>query len=249
MRLPNELLKKSSRSPEEEQQYRRFVEYGVDMLRNTHQVEQRVISVVRHHCERFDGSGFPEGLVGSKIPLLAQMCGVATVYDAISNPRESAKPVAASRAISLIYNMRDRQFREDLVLQFIQSIGLYPTGTMVELTTGDIGVVVEQDPESRLTPKIALLANRQGDGDKIVVDLKDQKATSGLLESRNQLVRRPEKVAIARDLEPSRFDFDVSDLSPESLLPKVDHSGGVLGGLKSRLLKRGRSELRDDNPF
>lgn len=249
MRLPGELLKKSNRSPEEEHQYRRFVEYGVEMLRNTRQVEQKVISVVRHHCERFDGSGFPEGLVGSKIPLLAQMCGVASVYDAISNPRESAKPVAASRAISLIYNMRDRQFREDLVLQFIQSIGLYPTGTMVELTTGDIGVVVEQDPDSRLTPKIALLANRQGDGEKIVVDLKDQGAVSKLLESRHQMMRTPEKIAIARDLEPSRFDFDVSDLSPESLLPKIDHSGGVLGSLKSRLFKKQGLEGRDQNPF
>ena len=238
MRLPKELLKKSNRSPEEEHQYRRFVEYGVEMLRNTHQVEAKVISVVRHHCERFDGSGYPEGLIGSKIPLLAQMCGIASVYDAISNPRESAKPVAASRAISLIYNMRDRQFREDLVLQFIQSIGLYPTGTMVELTTGDIGVVVEQDPDSRLTPKIALLANRQGDGEKIVVDLKDQKAVTDALEQRQQLMRTPDKVAIARDLEPSRFDFDVTDLTPEFLQPKVVSSGGMLNGLKERFLRR-----------
>ncbi|MCV6605167.1 MAG: HD domain-containing protein, partial [Porticoccaceae bacterium] len=238
MRLPKELLKKSNRSPEEEHQYRRFVEYGVEMLRNTHQVEAKVISVVRHHCERFDGSGYPEGLIGSKIPLLAQMCGIASVYDAISNPRESAKPVAASRAISLIYNMRDRQFREDMVLQFIQSIGLYPTGTMVELTTGDIGVVVEQDPDSRLTPKIALLANRQGDGEKIVVDLKDQKAVTAVLEERQQLMRTPGKVAIARDLEPARFDFDVSDLTPEFLQPKAVPGGGVLESLKERLLGR-----------
>ena len=238
MRLPKDLLNKNNRSPEEEHQYRRFLEYGVEMLRNTHQVETKVISVVRHHCERFDGSGFPEGLVGSKIPLLAQMCGIATVYDAISNPRESSTPVAASRAISMVYNMRDRQFREDLVLQFIQSIGLYPTGTMVELTTGDIGVVVEQDAESRLTPRIALLANRRGEGEKVIVDLKDQKSVSHLLEDSQQLMRNPEKVAIARDLEPSRFDFDVSDLSPESLLPKVNHSGGVFSGLKERILGR-----------
>ncbi len=156
MKLSNQILRKRDRSPEEEAEYRQFVNYGVEMLRKTRSIEPRVVSVVHYHCERYDGSGFPEGLAGNKIPLLARIAGIATVYDAISNPREAEEPVAPSRAVSMLYDTRERQFQDDLVVKFIQSIGLYPTGTVVELTTGDIGVVLEQHPDSRLTPKVAV---------------------------------------------------------------------------------------------
>lgn len=246
LRLPNELLHKKQRTSDEELEYRRFVEYGVEMLSNTHNVEAKVISVIKHHCERFDGSGFPQGLVGSKIPLLAQICGIATTYDAISNPRESQKPLAASRAISVIYDMRDRQFREDLVLQFIQSIGLYPTGTLVELTSGDVGVVLEQDPKSRLTPQIAVLPRnfkyKQSDTSYIIVDLKDEMETRRkLFEMGSYKARDIAKLAVARDLEPSRYDYDLNLISPELLKGQKD--AGSSGGGWFKMLKNRFSSL------
>jgi len=212
VKLQNGLLRKKRRTPEEDAEYRKFVEYGVEMLRTSKSIEPRVISVVRYHCERFDGSGFPEGIVGGKIPLLARIAGIATAYDAISNPQESEDPVAPSRAVSLLYNMRDKKFQDDLVVEFIQSIGLYPTGTLVELTTGDVGVVVEQHANSRLTPKVAVFNQKKAkaSGDYILLDLKDEE------QSRNALVdcgvpkaRSVSKLAIARDLEISGYDVDI----------------------------------------
>ena len=212
VKLPNSLLRKKRRTPEEQREYQKFVEYGVEMLRASKRVEPRVISVVRYHCERFDGSGFPEGIMGGKIPLLARIAGIATVYDAISNPREAEEPVAPSRAVSLLYNLRDKKFQDDLVVEFIQSIGLYPTGTLVELTTGDVGVVVEQHANSRLTPKVAVFNQKKAkaSGEYILLDLKDeQQARETLLGTGVAKASSVSKLAIARDLETSGYDVDI----------------------------------------
>ncbi|WP_297187525.1 HD-GYP domain-containing protein [uncultured Porticoccus sp.] len=215
IKLPNGLLRKRKRTPEEVTEYQKFVDYGVEMLRSSN-VEPRVVSVVRFHCERHDGSGFPEGLQGGKIPLLARIAGIATTYDAISNPREAEEPVAPSRAVSLLYNLRDKKFQDDLVVQFIQSIGLYPTGTLVELTTGDVGIVVEQHAESRLTPKVAVLDQKkaQASGAYILVDLKDEGLSRRILEKSGQSkAKSVSKLAIARDLDLSGYDVDIAAVS------------------------------------
>lgn len=216
VKLSNSLLRKKIRNEEDMTEYQQFVSYGVDMLRASNNVEPRVVSIVRYHCERHDGSGFPEGLNGGKIPLLARIAGIASTYDAISNPRESADPVAASRAVSLLYNMRDKKFQEDLVVQFIQSVGLYPTGTLVELTTGDVGLVVEQHHDSRLTPIVAVLDQDKAliSGEYILLDMKDEEASrKALISSGRTKAKSVAKLAIARDLEPTGYDVDLSSVS------------------------------------
>ncbi len=216
VKVSNVILRKQNRTEEEEREYYSYVSHGVEMLRQTRKVEPRVISIVRYHAERHKGQGFLEGLSGAKIPLLARIAGMATAYDLICNPRGADQPVAPSRAVSLLYNMRGNEFEEDLIIDFIQSVGLYPTGTLVELTTGDIGVVVEQHPKSRLAPQVAIL--HQGEGDlnqnMFLVDLKEEEKTISTLEQRRgsdlQVIGR---VAIARDLEPTGYDVDLSNVS------------------------------------
>lgn len=230
LKLPNELIYCKSRTPGQEQDFRKFVEYGVEMLRNSGNIEPRVISLVYAHCERHDGTGFPRGLAGGKIPLLARIAAVATTYDSICNPRESTEPMAPSRAVNALYNLRDKAFSEDLVVHFIQSIGLYPTGTFVELTTGDVGVVVEQDFHSRLTPKIAVLKgvpDESGGGQEcFILDLRDEASARALLAQHgSSQAGSVAKLAIARDLESHGIDVDLSSLSPvflnqQSQVPK-----------------------------
>ena len=240
LRLAPSLLRQLDRTPEEEAEYRKFVLYGVEMLRDTGCIEPKVIAVVRYHCERLDGSGFPEAVAGNKIPLLARIAGIATVYDTISNPRESLDPVAPSRAVSILYNMRNCAFQEDLVVTFIQSVGLYPTGTLVELSTGDLGVVLDQHPSSRLTPRVAVLDRWGQDLNQgfIVIDLKDQDQSRRQLaqSGRDQLANA--RIAIARDLEPTGYDIDYEKISATFLgVREPPPKGGLLTTLKQRLLR------------
>jgi hypothetical protein len=141
--------------------------------------------------------------------------------------------------------MRDKAFQEDLVVKFIQSIGLYPTGTLVELTSGDLGIVLEQNQGSRLSPSIAVLdqsatATRLG-GNCIFIDLKDEKESRRLLlESGRDSIVNVAKLAIARDLEPSTYDVDydvVSEIFLQSgaRVEKPSESPGFFAGLKNRL--------------
>ncbi len=243
IKIPRPLLVSFERTPEEEFQYRKFVDHGVEILRSLGNVDPKVITVVRYHCERLDGSGFPQGVGGSKIPLHARIVGIATEYDAISSPREAKFPVAPSRAVSLIYNMRDKEFQEDLVVKFIQSIGLYPTGTMVELTTGDLGIILEQDPESRLSPTVAVLdrATPSLGNNCLFIDLKDeQEARRKLLASGRDNVMNVPKLAIARDLEPTAYDVDFDAISTayihaEMRQPQEAGKSGVFARLRDKL--------------
>jgi len=237
-KLSNRLLRKEKRNDAEEKEYRNYVSYGVDILRQTQAVEPRVISVVRYQAERNDGSGYPEGLTGGKIPLLARIVGIASTYDSICYPRDVSEPLSPSRAVSVLYGMRDKQFSDDLVVNFIQSIGLYPAGTLVELTTGDIGVVTEQHPKSRLTPKVAVL-DREGielTDTVIAIDLKDEEKTRQILSNRGGVNSTlVERAAIARDLEPGGYDVDLTKIAHLFITQELEGSKGLLSGWRQRL--------------
>ncbi|MEX2961894.1 HD-GYP domain-containing protein [Microbulbifer sp. TYP-18] len=155
--LPQESVATDRSDPRGELEYRKFVELSAQLLSADTQLDPQVTDIVRAHRERHDGSGYPRGLRGDKIPVLARMCGIVTFYDEVTNPRDARVPVAPSTAVARLYDLRDSAFQEQLVVEFIQAIGLYPTGTQVELSTGEIGVVVEQSYERRLKPKVMVV--------------------------------------------------------------------------------------------
>ncbi|MES2672804.1 MAG: DUF3391 domain-containing protein [Pseudomonadota bacterium] len=215
------LIANSNRSPEEEQLYETFVELGADILRKTPGVEPRMISIVKTHCERLNGSGFPAHLAGDKIPLLGKIAGIVTYYDFVTNPRGSRHPIAPSKAVAKLYELRNIQFQEELVVEFIRAIGLYPTGTLVELSTGEVGVVVEQNFERRLKPKVMIVLDpfKEQLRDYVLMDLsEDDKRKQALLDSGKKTRYEIEKIEIARDLEPGSYDVDIASIRDQYLL-------------------------------
>ncbi|MDQ2076504.1 DUF3391 domain-containing protein [Marinimicrobium sp. ABcell2] len=223
VKLDQSLLAKAERTPEETKLYETFVDHGVEILRNTPGVEPRVISVVKTHCERLNGSGFPQHLQGDKIPLLGKIAGVVTFYDNVTNPRGAHQPIAPSKAVSRLYDLRNTQFQEELVVEFIRAIGLYPTGTLVELSTGEVGVVVEQNFDRRLKPKVMLVldAVKEPLPKHQLLDLsEDDKRKQALLDSGKKTRYEVEKIEIARDLEPGTYDVDIAGIRDSYLLKK-----------------------------
>ena len=234
--LDQGILIKAERNPEQEKIYESFVELGCEILRKTHGVEPRVISVVKTHCERLNGSGYPQHLVGDKIPLLGKIAGIVTFYDHVTNPRGSRHPIAPSKAVARLYELRNIQFQEELVVEFIRAIGLYPTGTLVELSTGEVAVVVEQNFERRLKPKVIVVLDslKQELAETVLLDLsEDDKRKQALLDSGKKTRYEIEKIEIARDLEPGSYDVDISTIRDQYLL-KTEKTGllGLLNRLK-----------------
>ncbi|MDP5208156.1 HD-GYP domain-containing protein [Microbulbifer sp. 2205BS26-8] len=159
--IAREILQMRHRDPRSELAYRNFVQHSVQLLATDAQLDPEVIRVVQCHCERHDGSGYPAGLRGDKIPVLSRLCGIVTFYDEATNPRGASQPIAPSRAVAQLYDLRGVTYQEQLVVEFIQAIGLYPTGTQVELSSGEVGVVVEQNYGRRLRPKVMIVLDGQ----------------------------------------------------------------------------------------
>ncbi|MBE8716261.1 HD-GYP domain-containing protein [Cellvibrio polysaccharolyticus] len=239
--LDKSLLEKAERNAQEEIDYRAFVELGASILRQTPGVEPRVISVVKTHCERLNGSGFPAGLQGDKIPLLGKIAGIVTFYDFITNPRGSRYPIAPSRAVARLYELRNIDYQEELVVEFIRAIGLYPTGTLVELSTGEVAVVVEQNFERRLKPKVMIVADAMKNTllEPVLLDLsEDDKRKQALIDSGKKTRREVEKVEIARDLEPGTLEIDITAIRDSYLMQS--ERKGILA-LFSKIQRRARA--------
>lgn len=226
-KISPELLDAEKRSAAQEREYETFVELGVQILRDTPNVEPKVIAVVKTHCERVNGSGFPQQLKGDKIPLLGKVAGIVTYYDETTNPRGEKYPLSPSKAVAKLYDCRDSEFQEELVVEFIRAIGLYPTGTLVELNTGEVAVVVEQNFERRLKPKVIVVldAVKARLSSPIELDLaEDDRRKQALVDAGKKTLDEVEKIEIAQDLEPGSFDIDIAKIRDEYLF-KAEKKG------------------------
>ena len=173
-RMPAHLLRKpEALTPTEWKLLRLHARYGAQLLRADETLDQRVIEMVESHHERFDGSGYGSGLKGKEIPFLARVAGIVDAYDAMISERAYAKPKTAFQAVRELSSMAGTAFQPELVELFIQAVGVFPTGTLVELNTGEVGVVTAQNRYRRLKPEIMLIldANKQVRDDFTQIDL------------------------------------------------------------------------------
>lgn len=158
-RLPRKLLNtdEAELDAADRRAIREHVQHSLDILESEGGVNDQVLSVVEYHHERHDGSGYPSGLQGTQIPLLARIAGIVDTFDAITSPRPWMDARSSTEAVSVLYSARDGAFQGSLVEQFIQSIGVYPTGTIVELSNQEVGVVIAQNPSRRLRPQVMVV--------------------------------------------------------------------------------------------
>lgn len=154
------VAKPAALSADEMAAVRRHVELGVGLVRATPGVDCRVLEVVQNHHERFDGSGYPRSLSGHDIPVLARIAGLVDTYDAMITPRPHAPGRTSFEAVQELWDGAPGRFQRELVEQFIQAIGLFPTGAVVQLNTGEVGVVVAQNEIRRLKPRVMLVLDR-----------------------------------------------------------------------------------------
>ncbi len=176
----NPVAKPAALSAGEMAAVRRHVALGADLVRAAG-VDRRVLEVVQNHHERFDGSGYPQRLSGHDIPVLARIAGLVDTYDAMITPRPHAPGRTSFEAVQELWDGGAAHFQRELVEQFIQAIGLFPTGAVVELNTGEVGIVVAQNESRRLKPSVMLVldCNKRRRADLRVVDLATEEPADG----------------------------------------------------------------------
>jgi len=173
-RLPEDLLQyPGSLAPSEVDIIRSHVEHGLALLDEAGIANLDVLDIVRTHHERHDGSGYPEGLAAYVIPISGRMLGIIDSYDAMSSARPYRAAISRHQALQQIYAARNRLYHAEVVEQFQVCLGVYPTGSLVELSTGEVAIVMAQNQVRRLRPRVAILSapNKQPLNDFRPVDL------------------------------------------------------------------------------
>ena len=123
--------------------------------------DDELLRSVLHHHEKMDGSGYPYGINGDKIPLWSRIVAVADVYDALTSNRPYRIPMHAGEAIEYLMGGSGSQFDYDVVATFLKKVEIFPIGTKIELSNGQMAVVYNNEnslrPVVMLTPKGQLL--------------------------------------------------------------------------------------------
>lgn len=162
-RVPQEILNKPEPlTPDEFEIIKKHTVYGFEILRKFSGISLPVATVALQHHERWQGQGYPQGLRGALIHEYAAITSVADAFDAMTADRVYRKAYPAHEAYEMVAGSGDYLFDFHIVEAFLQNIAAYPLGTVVELTTGQIGVVVDTPRGHSVRPTIRLLYDREG---------------------------------------------------------------------------------------
>jgi HD-GYP domain-containing protein (c-di-GMP phosphodiesterase class II) len=157
-RLPRALLDKPGMlAPAEFGLVKEHVRLGLEALRAAGGLPPEVELGIAQHHERLDGTGYPRGLKGADISLHGRMAGIADSFAALIAPRAYANALAPQDALMSLYEWAGTSFHEPLIELFVPAVGVFPVGTLVELSTGEVAVVVARNRARQLEPRVMVL--------------------------------------------------------------------------------------------
>lgn len=188
---------------EEFAEMREHVRYGIEMIGETGLMNTDVLDMIAHHHERHNGSGYPQGLKGDAIPVFARIAAIVDCYDAITSHRSYASATSPSAAIKMLHEAKDTDFQAELVEEFIQAVGIYPAGTLVELSSGEVAVVVAEYRTRRLRPRVMIILDakkRPVTGVHMVDLLRETQCVDG------------STLEIVASLEPGSYGIDMNSI-------------------------------------
>ena len=156
---------------------------GHRMLLTGRDVDPMVLDVCLHHHEKTDGSGYPKGLKSDEISLFAKMGAVCDVYDAITSNRPYKSGWDPAESLRKMAEWANGHFDPKVFQAFVKSLGIYPIGSLVKLTSGRLGVVVEQTGKSLTTPSVKVFFSTKSNLRIVpeVIDLSQPGATEKIV--------------------------------------------------------------------
>jgi len=204
VQLPEAVVgRKGPLTPEEVKLVRKHVSTGAEILAATHGLPPDISKLAAMHHERHDGSGYPHGLRGSDMGAVGATAGLVDTYGAMTSERPYAGAMTPSSALGMLHKWRGRAFHPELVEEFIRCIGIFPVGSVVELNSGEVGIVISQNLEKRLQPRVMVVRDASGR------ELRPQK----LLDlSRNLKLGEDDTYKIRKTLEYGRSGVGIKDV-------------------------------------
>ena len=161
MRVPLAILNKQGELEAGElEELKRHPVYGYEILADQPGLPVDALDIIYSHHERFDGSGYPRGAKGEAISRFARIVAIVDVYDAITSDRVYHMGISPHEALNLMYEWSPQSFDRTLLEQFIGCLGIYPIGSIVELDSDEVGVVMSVNRAHHLRPIVALVLDR-----------------------------------------------------------------------------------------
>ena len=165
VQVPDEVLNKPGKlSDEEFSLMRNHTMYGRDLLMSGRNVFSGSVDVAYGHHENLDGTGYPRGMQGHQMNLFTKIVSIVDKYDAITSSRVYQESRTHLQAINILHSLaKDAKIDQHMTLAFISALGVFPTGCLVEMSDAEIGLVIGQNPASKLRPRVVIVlgADRQ----------------------------------------------------------------------------------------
>lgn len=161
MGVPEEILGKPGRLTDEEMAVMRtHPGLGYQLLSDVAEMPAVVLDAVYGHHEKIDGTGYPVGLKGAEITLAARLGAICDIYDALTSCRPYKKPYNPTDALAMMWSWQGHLDRK-LLFSFMQSVGIFPTGVLVQLRTNRLGIVLQPKKRSVQSQVLAFYCTRQ----------------------------------------------------------------------------------------
>ena len=147
--------------------------FGLEIGRKL-ELTPEAMNVIAQHHERVDGSGYPKGLAGPQISLLAKIVAIANTFDNLCNPNNPARGLTPHEALSVMYAQQRAHFEATPLSTFVRCMGIYPPGTIVSLSNGALGMVVSVNSTRPLKPTVLLFDPDVPRDEAILVELEQE---------------------------------------------------------------------------
>jgi len=162
IKVPLEVLNKEGFFTEEEFELMKLhTTYGKEFLEQQEDIPPEVIQAVYGHHEKTNGAGYPNGQSGSEIPYYARIVAIVDAYDAITSDRSYQKSRATLKAQKILYKAAGSHFDAELIRKYIQWLGIYPPGSVIEMSNGEAGFVLSVYSLAKLQPRVILMVDKK----------------------------------------------------------------------------------------
>lgn len=162
MNVPAEILNKVVPLNEEERQLvREHVQFGYDMLKDNDFISPISRQIVLLHHEKLNGSGYPFMMSCEQIPIHVRIVTLCDIFNAISSNRAYKRRMNADEALELIRAEAVYELDRDIYYHLLKVVNIYPVGTVVELSNGELGIVIKENFEAQTRPVVQVVRNKK----------------------------------------------------------------------------------------
>jgi len=157
LKIPSQITrKKTGLTPPELNLLKMHPRYGLELINLTKIFPEAAKTIILQHHEYADGTGYPSGLKGDQIDILSRIVTVVNEFDNLCHPLDETKAKTPHHALSLMFTQMKAKFHHETLASFIRLMGIYPPGTIVQLSDQRIGMVMSANSTNMTNPEVLL---------------------------------------------------------------------------------------------